>query len=189
MSLTVRQRADTIATFRYVNQFLMETLARWVPTTPELEAKLLFGRHIWELAQHTDWLGRRTAELRAPPHWNLEPVPAVTAALHQLAGTAGTVERVGGFYDGALPALKARYEVYLAETDALLDDPSVRILDRILHDLDRLQRERAEFAVERPDLTLRQSDWPATVRDGLTGPDPFVAFRPAPPAAEPETIA
>ena len=48
MTLTVKQRAETIGTFRYIHVQMMETLARWTPTTPEMEVKVLFGRDIWE---------------------------------------------------------------------------------------------------------------------------------------------
>ncbi|KPK05001.1 MAG: hypothetical protein AMS20_07585, partial [Gemmatimonas sp. SG8_28] len=61
MTMSVRERADWIATFRFISVNLMETLARWVPNTPEMEVKLLFGRHLWEFAQHADAFGKRTA--------------------------------------------------------------------------------------------------------------------------------
>ena len=51
MTMTVRERADTLGTLRYASVFAMETLARWVPTTADLEAKIVLGRHIWEFAQ------------------------------------------------------------------------------------------------------------------------------------------
>ena len=66
MSLSVQDRAEYVATFRFIQVFLMETLARWVPQTPEMEVKVLFGRHIWDLAQQADGLGKRGYELRAP---------------------------------------------------------------------------------------------------------------------------
>ena len=54
MGLILREKAEYLATFRWLEVFLMETLARWVPTTPELEVKVLMGRHIWDAAQHAD---------------------------------------------------------------------------------------------------------------------------------------
>ena len=49
-----------MATWRFIAVHLMELLARWVPSAPELEAKALFGRHIWDMAQLADQLGHRT---------------------------------------------------------------------------------------------------------------------------------
>ncbi len=152
MGLTIRQKADRIGTFRFISVSLMETLARWVPTTPELEAKVLFGRHVWDFAQHADQLGRRTGELRAPAQYSLRAADGYCRVLDTMAAATGTLERVSGFYDGLLPDLEARYRRYLANTDQLNDDPSVRIIERILFDLPRLKADRAAFAAQRADL-------------------------------------
>jgi len=37
----------------------MRILGGWLALTPEVEAKLLFGRHVWDCAQHADLWGRR----------------------------------------------------------------------------------------------------------------------------------
>ena len=37
----------------------MRVLGGWIALTPELPAKLLFGRHVWDCAQHADAWGRR----------------------------------------------------------------------------------------------------------------------------------
>ena len=105
MGLTIRQKADRIGTFRFVSVYLMETLARWVPTTAELEAKVLFGRHVWDFAQHADQLGRRTGELRAAAQYSLRPAAGYFKVLETMAAAPGTPERVSGFYDGLLPDL------------------------------------------------------------------------------------
>jgi hypothetical protein len=138
MSLGVRERALALATFRAVEVRLMETLAAWIPNTPEMEAKVLLGQHVWDAAQHADALGRRTLELRAPLHFTRPPADAYRAVLDALAGEAATPRRLGGLYDALLPGLAARYRAYLGATDALLDAPSVRIVEGILRDLERM---------------------------------------------------
>ena len=152
MGLTIRQRADRLGAFRYVSVYLMETLARWIPTTAELEAKVLFGRHVWDFAQHADWLGRRTGELRAPLQYSYAPTDDYRSVLESAAGATGTIERVGAAYDALLPDLEARYRWYLEHTDRLSDEPSVRIIERILADFPRLRHDRESFAHQRPDL-------------------------------------
>ena len=180
MAQSIRDRADTIATFRWVSVHLMEMLARWVPSTPELEAKVLFGRHIWDFAQHADALGRHTAELRAPLHLSLQPVNAYVVALEELAHSDGTAERAHGLYQAIIPDLEARYRRYLAETNPLLDEPSVRIVDRILVDLSRLRAEAAEALRLRSDIGLADPQWPARLRTRAQAVESFVAFRSAP---------
>jgi hypothetical protein len=177
MTQSIRDRADTIATFRWVSVHLMEMLARWVPTTPELEVKILFGRHIWEFAQHADALGRRTAELRAPLHFSLAPVNAYSAVLEELAPVKGTAERLHGLYQAVIPDLEARYHRYLDETNPLLDEPSVRIIDRILADLARLRADAAETAGARPDLRMADPKWPERLRTRALEVASFVALR------------
>src|SRR5216110_248531 len=106
MGLILREKAEHLATFRWLEVFLMETLARWVPTTPEMEVKVLMGRHLWDFAQHADWLGKRAFELRAPLHYNLPPSPEFTQWLNDVAGNQATQDRLASFYEGALPKTK-----------------------------------------------------------------------------------
>jgi len=155
MGLSIREKGDVVATFRFVAVRLMETLAGWVPSTPELEAKALFGRHLWDLAQHADLLGRRTAELRLALHHSRPPVSGYREVLAALDGLQRTGDRFGGAYDAVLPDVARRYEGYLRITDRLLDEPTVRILEGALTDLRRMGAERDALLAERPDLAPR----------------------------------
>src|SRR2546427_9205423 len=123
MALSVKLRGQSAATFRFIEVKLMETLAAWVPSTPEMEVKLLFGEHIWDCAQHADALGRRTHELRLPLQHSLRPSVEYLNLLERLAALRATTERLAGFYEVMLPALDARYQRYLDETDGLMDAP------------------------------------------------------------------
>src|SRR5690242_10979711 len=117
MTLTVRERADTLGTLRFISVFAMETLARWVPTTPDLEVKVVFGRHIWDFAQHADGLGRRTHELRAALHYTVTPLAPYHQALEALRACVASGDRVAAFYDAFLPDLDKRYRAFLGATD------------------------------------------------------------------------
>ncbi len=159
MSLTVRERAETVATLRSTAITLMEMLAGWVPTTPLMEAKVLFGRHIWETAQLADLLGKRTYELRAPLHFTLAPAQEYVLFLADLSAIEPQAERVSAFYDVMLPALCARCRTYLDETDPLLDEPTVRIMQRILRDSDSMIEESRTLRSEHPQLTGVDAGW------------------------------
>jgi hypothetical protein len=150
VTLTVKQRAETIGTFRFIHINLMETLARWTPTTPEMEVKVLFGRDIWEEAQHADALGKRTHELRAPLHHTQPPSAGYLAFLGQLAAIDATADRLAAFYDVTLPALARRYDEFLAATDHLLDAPSVKVVKRILTDIAEMRRGAEQLRTELP---------------------------------------
>lgn len=180
MGYDVRQKADIVSTHRFICVYLMETLARWVPTTPELEAKALFGRHLWDLAQHADQLGQRTAELRAGLHHNREPARAFMNVLTSFAGTRPTVQRIHGFYDAVLPFLSAAYEAYLEGTDHLLDEPTVMIVRRMLADHPRMKAQRDQLIEDRPDLAPADDAFAITLRQSLEAAGELVNYRAEP---------
>jgi hypothetical protein len=162
--LTVKERGHFVATLRYVHVWLMETLAAWVPTTPEMEVKLLFGEHIWDAAQQADTLGKRTFELRLPLQHSLRPVDAYADLLIELAAIGPTPQRLAAVYDVLLPALAARYRRYLEQTDPLSDAPTVRILERELADIARMTEAGRALREELPELRLADRGWVETLR-------------------------
>jgi len=145
MSLTVKERGELTATYRFIEVRLMETLAQWVPTTPEMEIKLLFGAHIWDTAQHADALGKRTYELRLPLQFSMRPSDEYFSVLEELAAAKNSADRLAGFYDVMLPALQTRFRNYLSQTDPLMDAPSVRVIERIEQDNSRMIKESKEL--------------------------------------------
>lgn len=148
MSISVPERARTIATFRFVEVRLMEIVAAWTPTTPEMEVKVLFGRHIYDFAQHADALGKRTFELRCPEQFSRPPVGPFARLLEDAAHVVSTADRLAVLYDAILPGMERRYREYLDRTDALVDAPSCVILERLLEDYTRQRRDAARVREE-----------------------------------------
>jgi hypothetical protein len=175
--LSVSQKADLLATFRSISISLMETLAEWTPLTPELDVKLLFGRHLYEFAQHADILGQRTAELRAALHYTRPPLPAYAEALEHCRASRNGAERVVSIYDVVIPDLAGRYAAAVTGADPLLDQPTIRLVDRIAHDLERLLTERAEMA-GRADLAPVDAAFAERLRARFDAAPDFVDFRP-----------
>jgi hypothetical protein len=159
MGFSVKERGSAVATFRYVQVKLMEVLSEWVPSTPEIEVKLLFGSHIWDAAQHADAFGKRTYELRLPLQHSLEPAQPYVRLLEDLNTTTDTTLRISGFYDAILPGLRARYEKYLEETDRLMDAPTVRILERVMDEEARMIKESRELREQLKNLQPRDDEW------------------------------
>src|SRR5213078_4138523 len=96
---------------------MMRTLGGWIALTPELAPKLLFGRQVWDCAQHADLWGKRLPELRSPAQRS-EPANDGVARLMDLVeapeGPDETVERLVGLYRVVKPHLLAVYERHLA---------------------------------------------------------------------------
>lgn len=146
-TLSVSQRSAAIATFRFIEVRLMEMVAGWTPSTPEMEIKVLFGRNIWDFAQHADTLGKRTFELRLPEQTSRRPAEAYVELLQSAVAVKGSSERLATLYDAILPGLERRYRAYISHTDPILDEPSIIILERILSDMERQRREADQIRV------------------------------------------
>jgi hypothetical protein len=162
--LTVKERGHFVATLRYVYVSLMETLAAWVPTTPEMEVKLLFGEHIWDVAQHADSLGKRTFELRLPLQHSVRAADAYADLLAEVAAIGPTPQRLTAMYDVLLPALAQRQRRYLENTDKLVDAPTIRILERYLADTTRMIEGANALRRELPALQLADRQWGASLQ-------------------------
>jgi len=145
MSLSVHDRVRAVATFRFIEVRLMEIAAAWTPSTPEMEIKVMFGRHIWDFAQHADALGKRTFELRKPEQFALRPADDYVDLLERLAALRSSSDRLASLYNAILPGLERRYGDYIAATDPILDEPSVLIMRRIVEDLRRQRGEAADL--------------------------------------------
>jgi hypothetical protein len=161
MSLSVQERARRIGTFRFLEVRLMEMAAAWTPTTPEMEAKVMLGRHVWDFAQHADALGKRMFELRQAAQHSVPPSSGYVAFLDDVLALEGTQARLSALYDVVLPGVERRYESYRALVDSIVDAPSLVIVERILVDL---RRQRAQADQLRAQLGL-----------GRPAPDPLLA--------------
>jgi hypothetical protein len=162
--LTVKERGHFVGTLRYVHVSIMETLAAWVPTTPEMEVKLLFGEHIWDVAQHADSLGKRTFELRMPLQRSVRPADAYVDMLAAVAAVGPTPQRLAAMYDVLLPAIAGRQRRYVEQTDKLIDAPTVRILERYLADSTRMIDTANALRHELPALQLADRQWAAALQ-------------------------
>jgi hypothetical protein len=133
----------------------MRLLGGWIALTPELDAKLLFGRHVWDCAQHADLWGRRLPELRAPAQQSEpanEGVVALVDLVQRVEGPEQTVERVTGVYRVLKPHLATVYERHLAVANPVYEPPTRRILSRVVEEE---RRHAAAGAVVLERLTSR----------------------------------
>ncbi len=159
MGLSVGDRGVFVATFRYIHVEMMEALAEWTPSSPEMEVKLMLGEHIWDVAQQADALGKRTQELRLPVQHSRRPVDSYIGLLADVRQEAETPKRLVGFYDVLLPGLAARYSAYLEQIDELMDAPTVRILEQCREAESRMIRQSEELRSEFPALGAVSDDW------------------------------
>ena len=134
---SVEASAARIRTYRWLEERLMRILGGWIALTPELPVKLLFGRHVWDCAQHADLWGRRLPELRAPAHRGEPPSEGFARLVARLDGLQRpdeTVVRLVSVYRVLKPHLIAAYERHLAEANPIYEPPTRRILVRCLQE-------------------------------------------------------
>jgi hypothetical protein len=159
--LSVDDSARRIRNYRYAEERLMRVLGGWIALTPELPAKLLFGRHVWDCAQHADAWGRRLPELRAPAQQS-EPandgVVAFMQLLERCEAPRQTLERIAGAYGVLKPHLVTLYARHLASANSVYEPPTRRILARCL------EEERRHAAAGRLVLDRLAADAPARGR-------------------------
>lgn len=158
--LGVEATARRVRHYRYAEERMMRVMAGWIALTPELAAKLLLGRQVWDCAQHADQWGRRLPELRAPAQVSEPPGPGFVGFLDALEARKAwgeTIERLTGVYRVLKPHLVAVYEAHLERLNPVYEPPTQRILERCLSDerrhvaegaavLDTLARTPAERA-------------------------------------------
>jgi hypothetical protein len=132
--------ARLLRNYRYVVERMMRALGGWIALTPELSAKLLMGRHVWDLAQHCDAFGQRLPELRSRAHVSEAANPAIATfmdAVEEAEGPDQTVERLVGVYGVLKPHLLATYREHLARANPVYEPPTRRILARCIDDEER----------------------------------------------------
>src|SRR3989442_1623185 len=123
--------------YRYAVERAMRALGGWIALTPELSAKLLMGRHVWDLAQQADAFGRRLPELRAHTQVSepaSERVVAFMDAVEEPAAPGQTVERLVGVYRVLKPHLLATYHDHLVRANPVYEPPTRRLLLRCIDD-------------------------------------------------------
>ncbi len=135
--VSVDDSARLIRNYRYAVERAMRALGGWIALTPDVSAKLLMGRHVWDLAQHAEAFGKRLPELRAPAQVSEpanERVVAFMDALEEPETPQQTVERLVGVYRVLKPHLRASYHDYLLRANAVYEPPTRRILSRCIDD-------------------------------------------------------
>jgi len=135
--LEVDESAKTVRHYRYAVERMTRILGGWIALTPELSAKLLMGRHVWDNAQHADAWGKRLPELRAAAQVSEPANPQLVAFLDAVEAAERpeqTVERVVAIYRVLKPHLLATYKAHLASANAVYEPPTCRILARCIED-------------------------------------------------------
>src|ERR1035437_3853148 len=113
-----------------------------MPDTPELELKVALAKWMWEDATQFRLLEERLTELRSNK-FAIDKVLDYQLGdlLGEILGSPGSLELCVGLFDVLSPAISEAIRIYLAETQPLVDAPTIRILKGILAE----EKERLEL--------------------------------------------
>jgi len=92
------------------------------------------------------------------PAGPLAPAADYQTLLAELSSVTLTADRIALLYQGLLPGLAKRYDLYLRTADAILDEPSVRIIERISADTLRMLAQSRELIGQLPQFRCTNSD-------------------------------
>jgi len=171
--LGVEATARRVRRYRYAEERMMRVMAGWIALTPEIPAKLLLGRQVWDCAQHADQWGKRLPELRAPAQVSEPPGPEFVRFLDALEGReawAETIERLTGVYRVLKPHLVAVYAAHLDRVNPVYEPPTRQILERCLADERRHVTDGEavlDALAQAPGDRARIAAWERELRDRL----------------------
>jgi hypothetical protein len=135
----VEESARRVGNYRWTEMRLFEALGGWVATVPELDVKMVLGRHCYHHAWHAELWTKRLPELR---QMNAErmTVPAndemvvFMNAVTEPEAPELTIEKLVGVYRVLIPRTIAAYTYHLNGTSAITDSPTQRSLRHALQD-------------------------------------------------------
>ncbi len=136
---TVEESARRVGNYRWAEMKLFEVLGGWIATVPELDVKLVLGRHCYHHAWHAELWTKRLPELR---EMNVERMtkPANDAferfmeAIREPEAPELTIEKLVGVYRVLIPRFIAAYTYHAAATSSITDAPTIRSLNHALAD-------------------------------------------------------
>lgn len=135
----VEDSARRIGNYRWVEMRLFEALGGWVRTVPELDVKMVLGRHCYHHAWHAELWTKRLPELREmnADKMTLAPNPefeAFMAAISEPEDRSLTIEKLVGVFRVLLPRKIAAYTFHMNATSTITDAPTIRSLKHALAD-------------------------------------------------------
>jgi hypothetical protein len=133
----VDRNAAILTRFRDAEFHSMLGQMAWLASVPEWEIKKQVGRFLHDDAQHADQLRTRLRELRRPPRRQLRSARQFTDFLWLVEQAPDHVSFLVGVYRVLKPKLISAYHHHIQRTDPVADEPTVRLLGRLIEDHER----------------------------------------------------
>ena len=136
---SVEDSARRVGNYKWAEMRLFEALGGWVATVPELDVKLVLGRHTYHHAWHAELWHKRLPELREmnPDRLTVPPNDEFVTfmdAIREPEAPDQTIEKLVGVYRVLIPRFIAVYTYHLNGTSRITDAPTIRSLKFALQD-------------------------------------------------------
>ncbi len=136
---SVEESARRVGHYKWAEIKLFEVLGGWVATVPELDVKLVLGRHTWFHAEHAKRWDERLPELREMNRERLNTPPndefvTFMDSVREPEAAEHTIEKLVGVYRVLIPRFIGVYTYHLNGTSSITDAPTQRSLNFILQD-------------------------------------------------------
>ena len=134
---TVEENGRLLLRFFYFERRLAQALGAWTLSIPDFEVMLETGRHIFWHADAAYQLRQRLYEQEIP----LREVDdfrdeQIDLFIEEMLSAEDTAELLVGVHQVAGDALRIAYRHHIDNTDAVTDAPTIRLLQRILIDVE-----------------------------------------------------
>jgi len=126
--LSVEECVGRLKRYHYAFKRLHQIFTARLTAEPNYELKMAFSLHAYYAAEHVGAFAKRVGEMREPPlGLDAVPDPALEIFFDEIRAAPTTEALLLGLYENALPAVSAALARYAADTNLLIDSPSVRV--------------------------------------------------------------
>lgn len=137
VGLSVEICARRIGRFGFFSRELMRLQAGKMSSVANWNLKAMVGRQLWESAIHWGWWRERIKEMRGHDHLiDSNGDDKLGDVFTEMIWARDDAELAIALYQVALPAYQAALRRYIAETNPLVDAPTVRLVKHVLLDLE-----------------------------------------------------
>jgi hypothetical protein len=172
VGLSVEACIARLQSLAYAEERLMRLQATHIVTRPEWDIKALLGRLQYEDASHADMLKARLPELRVSRKKTYQTFheSPLKVVFDESLYAANTVELLASLTHVFKPAMLTAYRDYLAHTNGLADQPTVRLLKPIIaEEEETLEILTAAYAdvVDTSEKESQARDWTKMLKELL----------------------
>ncbi len=125
--LSVEECVRRLKRYHYAIKRLHEITNARITAEPIYELKSILGLHAHYCAEHVTALRERVGEMREPP-LGLDVVPDTHLEMFfdEILAAPTTEELIVGIYEKAFPAVRGAMRRHIADTNPMVDHPSIR---------------------------------------------------------------